>query len=66
MFSTSATSFIKSYLSQRSQLVATQAPKSSILFVKGIVPQWSILGPLLFSLYVKGLPNILIKCDMHM
>jgi len=66
MFSTSATSYMKSYLSQRSQLVATQSFKSSILSVKRGVPQGSILGPLLISLYVNELPNILTKCDVHM
>jgi len=49
MFSTSATSFMKSYLSQRSQLVATQSSKSYILSVKRGVPQGSILGPLLYA-----------------
>jgi len=66
MFSTSATSFMKSYLSQRSQLVATQSSKSSFLSVKRGVPQGSILGSLLYSLYVNDLPNILTTCDTHM
>jgi len=50
MFSTSAAKFMKAYLSQRSQLVATQASKSSILSVKRGVSQGSIPGPLWFSL----------------
>jgi len=60
MFSTSATSFLKSYLSQRSQLVATQSSKSSILSVKRGVPQVSILD-LSYSVFMLMICQIFLQ-----
>ena len=43
----------KSYLSARSQYVSYNGIKSSIRNITHGVPQWSILGPLLFILNVN-------------
>ena len=50
--------FIKNYLSGRSQLVSFNGRYSELRDIKCGVPQGSILGPFLFSLYI----NDIYKC----
>ena len=49
--------WFKSYLSDREQINNFKGKKSHSLIIKMGVPQGSILGPLLFSIYVNSMPN---------
>lgn len=64
-FSCDAANLIKSYLCDRFQAVYNDNILSSFLLVPSGVPQGSILGPILFTLYINDLPNILKYCKVH-
>lgn len=53
-----AHNWFKSYLDSRSQYVVFNDAKSDTSYIRCGVPQGSILGPLLFLLYVNDLVNI--------
>jgi len=56
---------LKSFLSNRQQLVTANNQTSELVPIKHGVPQGSILGPLLFSIYVNDLPQFL-ECSCEM
>jgi hypothetical protein len=56
-----ALEWLKNYLSQRYQFVSCNNDSSSTTVLKTGVPQGSVLGPLLFSIYISRISDILSK-----
>jgi len=65
-FITNATKRIRSYLTNRYQAVVFGTQVSSLRNLSIGVPQGSVLGSLLFSIYVNDLPSILSECKVHL
>lgn len=65
-FSNTSTRLMSSYLSGRFQYVHTNTSTSKCLSVKRGVPQGSIIGPLLFTLYANDLPKQLNQFKVRM
>lgn len=55
-----------SYLTGRTQAVFFNGLVSEEVLITSGVPQGSVVGPLLFSMYINDLPNVLRHCLVHM
>lgn len=60
-FTPSAVSLLKSYLSNRKQQCCVNGVLSEPLLIKSGVPQGSIVGPILFNLFVNDIFNVPLK-----
>ena len=60
-----ANEWFKSYLSNRKQYVSINGYHSNLADVKFGVPQVSLLGPLLFLIYINDLNQALKFCKVH-
>ena len=57
--------WFKSYLHNRFQYVSVNGTDSELLLIKHGVPQGSILGPLIFLLYINSLHKAIIFSKIH-
>ena len=60
-----AIEWVRSYLTNRSTFVEIENQKSTLKDINCGVPQGSILGPLLFLIYINDMPQS-VSCDLSL
>ena len=65
-FKGASLNLLRDYLSDRTQVTVINNVNSETSFISCGVPQGSILGPLLFLLYINDLPNCNLLSDVRM
>jgi len=60
-----ALDWIRSFVIRRIQQIVVGSEKSTVFFSKSGVPQGSVLGPILFGMYVSPVGNVIAQHRVH-